>query len=58
MAVRIMSMRFAGNALRFYVCKGEGVLVQIVCDGRYFSKNDSDNVTFVEHHKLFQRGDW
>ncbi|KAF2751150.1 lysyl-tRNA synthetase [Sporormia fimetaria CBS 119925] len=57
-AVRIMSIRSAGNALRFYNCKGEGQAIQIFCDAAHFKPDPNNAAAFAEHHSLFRRGDW
>jgi len=57
-AVRIMSIRSAGNALRFYNCKGEGQQIQIFCEATRFSSEADNTAAFAEHHNLFRRGDW
>lgn len=51
-----MSIRTAGNSLRFYDCKGEGQSIQIFCDAQRFEGGDA--TAFAEHHNLFRRGDW
>lgn len=52
MAARIMTIRSAGTSLQFYVCKAEGLSIQILCDSRLAAKGHSFN------HDLFGRGDW
>ncbi|KAF2870679.1 lysyl-tRNA synthetase [Massariosphaeria phaeospora] len=57
-AVRIMSIRSAGNALRFYTGKSQGITVQIFCDAQYFAQDPTNTTAFAEHHNLFRLGDW
>jgi lysyl-tRNA synthetase class 2 len=52
---RIISMRSYGPSLHFYICKGDGVTVQILCDQREATGLDVER--FKEHHKLFRTGD-
>ena len=52
MAGRIMTIRSAGSSLQFYVCKSEGLSIQILCDSRLAAEGHSFN------HDLFRRGDW
>ncbi|PVH94702.1 lysyl-tRNA synthetase [Periconia macrospinosa] len=51
--VRIITKREAGNSLKFYVSKAEGVTVQIMCQLQYAS----DKVPFEKQHEHLQRGD-
>ncbi|KAF2277793.1 lysyl-tRNA synthetase [Westerdykella ornata] len=57
-AVRIMSIRSAGNALIFYNCKSEGQTIQIFCEATRFSSESGSAAAFAEHHSVFRRGDW
>lgn len=50
--LRIMTIRTSGNNLRFYVCKGEGVTIQVFCDSRY-AKDGNWKI-----HDILHRGDW
>ncbi|KAH7118768.1 lysyl-tRNA synthetase [Dendryphion nanum] len=52
--VRIMTQRVSSNALRFYVCKGEGITLQIMCQ----LDNATGDVPFEKQHDLLRRGDW
>jgi len=53
--VRIMSMRISSNALRFYVCKAEGVTLQVMCQ----KDNASESAPWDDQpHELLRRGDW
>ncbi|KAF2711295.1 lysyl-tRNA synthetase [Pleomassaria siparia CBS 279.74] len=52
--VRIMTKRESGNALKFYVSKGEGTTVQIMCQ----LQESSGDVPFEKQHENLQRGDW
>ncbi|KAL5396499.1 hypothetical protein PMIN06_001637 [Paraphaeosphaeria minitans] len=53
--VRIMSMRVSSTSLRFYVCKAEGVTLQIMCQ----KENASESVPWDQQpHELLRRGDW
>jgi lysyl-tRNA synthetase class 2 len=55
-AVRIMSIRASGQALRFYATKGEATSLQIFCDA---SESIAENKeAFAAQHELFRRGDW
>ncbi|OSS44237.1 hypothetical protein B5807_11026 [Epicoccum nigrum] len=53
MGLRVMSIRVASNALRFYVCKSEGMTVQIMCQ----LQNAKGDVPFEKQHENIQRGD-
>ncbi|KAF2996470.1 lysyl-tRNA synthetase [Curvularia kusanoi] len=53
MGLRIMSIRVASNALRFYVCKSEGMTVQVMCQ----LQNAKGDVPFEKQHEILQRGD-
>lgn len=53
MGLRVMSMRVASNALRFYVCKSEGMTVQVMCQ----LQNAKGDVPFEKQHEIIQRGD-
>ncbi|KAF2793298.1 lysyl-tRNA synthetase [Melanomma pulvis-pyrius CBS 109.77] len=52
--VRIMTKRESGNALKFYVSKGEGVTVQIMCQ----LQEATGDISFEKQHENLQRGDW
>lgn len=52
MAGRIVKIRSAGSSLRFYVCKVEGLSIQILCDSRLAAEGHSFN------NDLFHLGDW
>lgn len=53
--VRIMSMRVSSTSLRFYVCKAEGVTLQIMCQ----KENASESAPWDQQpHELLRRGDW
>ncbi|KAJ4992564.1 Lysine-tRNA ligase, cytoplasmic [Stagonosporopsis vannaccii] len=51
--LRVMSIRSASNALRFYVCKAEGKTVQVMCQ----LQNAKGDVPFEKQHENIQRGD-
>ncbi|KAF2640139.1 lysyl-tRNA synthetase [Massarina eburnea CBS 473.64] len=51
--VRIITKREAGNSLKFYVSKAEGVTIQVMCQLQYAS----DKVPFEKQHEHLQRGD-
>ncbi|KAJ8114649.1 hypothetical protein OPT61_g3529 [Boeremia exigua] len=53
MGLRVMSIRSASNALRFYVCKAEGKTVQVMCQ----LQNAKGDVSFEKQHENIQRGD-
>jgi lysyl-tRNA synthetase class 2 len=53
--VRIMSMRVSSTSLRFYVCKGEGITLQIMCQ----KENASESAPWDQQpHEMLRRGDW
>ncbi|KAL1596205.1 lysyl-tRNA synthetase [Nothophoma quercina] len=51
--LRVMSIRSSSNALRFYVCKSEGLTVQVMCQ----LQNAKGDVPFEKQHENIQRGD-
>lgn len=51
---RIITQRVSSNALRFYVCKAEGITLQIMCQ----LDNATGDVPFEKQHDLLRRGDW
>ena len=50
--LRVMSIRSSSNALRFYVCKSEGLTVQVMCQ----LQNAKGDVPFEKQHENIQRG--
>ncbi|PSN67628.1 lysyl-tRNA synthetase [Corynespora cassiicola Philippines] len=50
---RIITQRSSSNALHFYVCKAEGVTVQVMCQ----LDNSTGSVPFEKQHENLQRGD-
>ncbi|KAF2659536.1 lysyl-tRNA synthetase [Lophiostoma macrostomum CBS 122681] len=52
--VRILTQRVSSNALRFYVCKAEGVTCQVMCQ----LENAAGSVPFEQQHDHLRRGDW
>lgn len=53
MGLRVMSQRSASSSLHFYVCKAEGVTVQVMCQ----LQNAKSDVPFEKQHENIQRGD-
>ncbi|KAF1939876.1 lysyl-tRNA synthetase [Clathrospora elynae] len=51
--LRVMAQRSASSALHFYVCKAEGVTVQVMCQ----LQESKADVPFEKQHENIQRGD-
>ncbi|KAI4937973.1 Protein kinase [Alternaria conjuncta] len=51
--LRVMTQRSASNALHFYVCKAEGVNIQVMCQ----LQEAKADVPFEKQHENIQRGD-
>jgi lysyl-tRNA synthetase class 2 len=53
MGLRVMTKRSASSALHFYVCKAEGVTIQVMCQ----LQESKADVPFEKQHENIQRGD-
>ena len=51
--LRVMTIRSASSSLRFYVCKAEGVTIQVMCQ----LQESKADVPFETQHENIQRGD-
>ncbi|CAO2652253.1 Nn.00g005360.m01.CDS01 [Neocucurbitaria sp. VM-36] len=53
MGLRVMTKRSASSSLHFYVCKAEGVTIQVMCQ----LQESKADVPFEKQHENIQRGD-
>lgn len=51
--LRVITQRSASSSLHFYVCKAEGVTVQVMCQ----LQESKADVPFEKQHENIQRGD-
>lgn len=53
MGLRVITQRSASSSLHFYVCKAEGVTIQVMCQ----LQESKADVPFEKQHENIQRGD-